>query len=353
VEGTDNAFLSPALPIALNAKGQNQRDNSAAHTPDVLCSTFSSGGLRKLCYPHYGLDPSTRCTIFRRGLNDVYLLSSRDKKYALKVYQSEWRTPAAILSELEAIRHLAEKGIDVVLPIARQDGKWITEILAPEGRRSAVLFHWVDGEMAKWSEPSHSAQLGRLLARLHTAADDIPSNGTRPQMTIHHLMEDSLARIRQTLDGAPHLAQRCDSVVKRSRAWLRSAKTQPEDWGFCHGDLVLNNARVAAGNLVLLDFDWCGFGWRVFDLATFRWTARLVNAEHVAWKPFIDGYLQVRPSAAISLRFLRFFMILRHLWHITQCIRTADLTGKCYLSDDDFDDLISQCERLETDPELN
>jgi Ser/Thr protein kinase RdoA (MazF antagonist) len=353
VEGTDTGLLSPLLPVTINANGQSRRDNSATHTRDVLCSTFSTGGLRKLCYPHYGLDPSTRSTLFRRELNDVYLLISGDRKFALKVYQSEWRTPAAILSELEAVRHLAAKGIDVALPIARQDGRWLTNMAAPEGRRSAVLFQWVDGAAAKWSEPSHSAQLGRLLARMHAAADDISSNGTRPQMTIPHLMEDSLARIREALEGAPQLAQRCDAIVNRSRARLRGASNQPGDWGFCHGDLFLNNARIEAGRLVLLDFDWCGFGWRVFDLATFRWTARLYNAEHVAWRPFIDAYLQVRPSATSCLEFLRLFMILRHLWHITQCIRTAALTGEGFLSEGYFEDLISQCERIEADPDLN
>ena len=353
MEGTETALLSPALPFVLNAKAQDERDTTAAEPPDVLCSTFSSGGLRKLCYPHYGLDPSTRCTLFRRSLNDVYLLSSRDQRYALKIYQSEWRTPAAILTELEAIRHLAAKGIDVVQPIARLDGKWITETLAPEGRRSAVLFQWVGSEVAKWTNPSHAAQLGRLLAHMHAASDDIPSNGTRPQMTIHYLMEESLARIRQTLEGSPQLAERCDTVVKKARARLQRAKSQPDDWGFCHNDLFINNAHIEAGKLVLLDFDWCGYGWRVFDLATFRWAARLYNAEKVAWQPFIDEYLQIRPSAASSLEFLGIFMVLRQLWTIAQFIRSAALAGECLLADGRLEDLISQCERIEADPDLN
>lgn len=352
VEGMEHVSFLPTPPIALTAKAQCRSDNVVIHPSDVLCSTFSSGGLKKLCYPHYGLEPSTRCVIFRRALNDVYLLSSRDRRYALKVYQSEWRTPEAILSELEALRHVGAKGVEVVQPIARLDGRWITDISAPEGRRSAVLFHWLGGKTPEWTDPAHSAQLGRLSARLHAAADDIPSNATRPQMTIRYLMDESLARIHQALEGAPDLVERCDAIVARSRAWLGRSRMQPEDWGFCHGDLVLNNARIEAGRLVLLDFDWSGFGWRVFDLATFRWASRLFNAEQVAWKPFIESYLDVRPAAARSLPFLRQFMILRHLWHMTQCIRTAELTGECLISDGYLDDLVLQCEQLETDPDL-
>jgi Ser/Thr protein kinase RdoA (MazF antagonist) len=352
VEGTDVAIQPPMPSIALSTRGHDLSNDLSAPARDVLCSTFSTSGLRRLCYPHYGIDPSTHCTLFRRRLNDIYLMSSPSERYALKVYQSEWRTPAAILGELEAIRHLASKGIDVVLPIARKDGHWITGLQAPEGRRSAVLFHWIDGKPTKWSDPTHSAQMGRLLADLHCAADDIPPNAARPQMSIDYLMEESLARIRRALEDVPLLNQRCEAIVERCRASLQRTSAPLEDWGLCHGDLFLNNARVKADRLVLLDFDWCGFGWRIFDLATFRWAARWYKSEHIAWRPFIDGYLQRRPRAANSLEFLQLFMVLRHLWHITQSIRTASLAGEYLLADGHLSNLISDCEQLENDPEL-
>lgn len=348
----DAAVRSPVLPIAPKTRNEIQPDNSALRARDVLCSTFSSTGLRKLCYPHYDLDPSTRCTLYRRYLNDIYILAAGDRQYGLKVYQPEWRTPASILSELQAIRHLAAKGIDVVLPIARKDGKWITELPAPEGRRCAVLFHWADGEVGKWSQPSHAAALGRLTARLHAAADDIASTEARPQMTIDHLIGDSLKRIRRAVQDTPALAQRCEAIFKRCRASLRHSSAQLQDWGFCHGDLYLNNSRVDADRLVLLDFDSCGFGWRLFDIASFRWGARWFKSESIAWQPFIKEYLQIRPEAASSLELLRSFVILRHLWHTAQWIRTAAMTGKYIISNGSLDDLIAQCEQIEADPDL-
>lgn len=332
---------------------QDHPSNSALRTSDVLCSTFSCAGLRKLFYPHYDLDPSTHCTLFRRYLNDVYLLSFGDQRYALKVYQSEWRPTAAILGELEAIWHLAARGIDVALPVARKDGQWITELPAPEGRRSAVLFHWVDGERPRWSEPAHSARFGKLIAQVHSAADDMPSNGTRPHMTIEHVLGDSLARIRPALADAPEQAQRCEAIVRRCRAALHPMTAQPGDWGLCHGDLFLNNSRLKADKMVMFDFDWCAFGWRALDLATFRWGTRWFKVEDVAWTPFIDEYLRIRPSAASSLKMLRSFTVLRHLWHISQWIRTAAMTGEHLLADGCLEDLISQCEQIEADPNLS
>jgi Ser/Thr protein kinase RdoA (MazF antagonist) len=353
VEGMDAAVLSPVLPLGLHARSQNRSRNATLDARDVLSSTFSNAGLRKFCYPHYDLDRSTRCTLFKRNLNDVYLLTAPGQRYAVKVYQSEWRSRAAILSEVEAIRHLAAKGVEVALPIARKDGRWITELPAPEGRRSAVLFQWVDGEAARWTDPSHAAQLGNLAARMHSAADEMSFHGPRPQMTIDHLMGDSLARIRRAVEGSSLLERRCEAIVKRCRASLRRAKAQPGDWGFCHGDLYLSNARIKADKLVLLDFDWCGFSWRVFELATFRWASRWFNAESSAWKPFIEAYLQVRPSAESSLEFLRLFMVLRHLWIIAQWIRTAGMAGEYMIADGRLDELISKCEQIEGDPDLS
>jgi len=143
----------------------------------------------------------------------------------------------------------------------------------------------------------------------------------------------------------PGLTARLDSIVDRIATQLRCRRDQLRDWGFCHGDFTDGNMRLDKQTLSIFDFDWCGSGWHVFDVATFRWMARLVGAEACSWEPFRKGYLQVRPDAADSLELTSLFVVLRHFWHTATCLQMANYLGAGALTDEFFEDFVEFCEQ--------
>jgi Ser/Thr protein kinase RdoA (MazF antagonist) len=133
------------------------------------------------------------------------------------------------------------------------------------------------------------------------------------------------------------------------RARLVCGQERLWDWGFCHGDLHDGNAHVDGERLTLFDFDCCGPGWRVFDLATYRWAARLRQVEEQAWKPFVEAYLQVRPAAASTIELVPLFVILRHIWLQGYHVWNSVEAGANFQSDGFFEHLVGFCEQIESE----
>jgi Ser/Thr protein kinase RdoA (MazF antagonist) len=315
----------------------------------VSYSTLSVEAITQVVVQDYGLCDSVNCVLYQRGMNDTYLLTTPDRQYALRVARANVRSRDALLEELATLRHFGKKGVKVALPIARSDGGWITDIQAPEGLRRAVAFNWAVGRAPKWTEPLQMLQYGRSVARLHDASDDLAAGTARPVMDAEYLLEGPTALIRSHLTHLPAEVGRLDALVNRISRRLSYAEMQLDDWGFCHGDVHPGNARIDCDQVALFDFDSCVSGWRLYDLASYRCEARRRGVEELAWTPFVEGYLQIRPAAAELFEFIGLFMILRHLWMAAQLIVLAAEMGFGFIPEEFLESLVSFCEKIELD----
>lgn len=314
----------------------------------IIYSTLCVERLKEWITRHYDFGDDVDLLFYCRGVSDTYLLSTPGRQFALKVYRTNWRTDEAILEELAAIRHMACRGVDVALPRPRNDGKWITQIPAPEGPRKAMLFDWAAGRAPLYNDIDHARRYGDLVGRLHEAGEDLPLSAARPRLDADYLLEVPLVRIRTRLKRFPSIARELDALAERTRVRIREVFPKLNDWGFCHGDIWANNARIDGERLVLFDFDLCGSGSTLFDLATYRWDARCKGFETPAWPAFLEGYLHIRPEAEASLEHLGLFMILRHLWTAAFFVGRLPETGAYFLSDDDLENLVPFCKELES-----
>jgi Ser/Thr protein kinase RdoA (MazF antagonist) len=324
-------------------------ENDAVQSRPVLYSTFSSKAVKEQVLSNYDLGAAIECSLFRRGLNDTYLVSADDRRFALRLYRFRWRTREAVLGEVAALQHLSARGISVAAPIPRSDGALATHIDAPEGPRYAVLFQWVAGEEPSYTNVAHAQLYGRLAAQLHIAGDDLTPSGARAPLDFDYLLEKPFEALRPGFNSRPLLAVRFDALMDRLRIRVERAKAELQDWGFCHGDLHGGNAHCDNEHLTLYDFDCCGSGWRIYDLATYRWAARLRKVEDQAWKPFIEAYLKIRPTAVQSIRHVGLFVLLRHLWLQGYFAWNAVEGGAGFQNDQYFGDLVTFCERLESE----
>ncbi|MFC4313712.1 phosphotransferase enzyme family protein [Steroidobacter flavus] len=314
----------------------------------ILYSTLRAESIRDLLLHHYDLDHSLECIFFCRGVSDTYFVSAAGERFAMKVFRASWRSEEAILGELAAIRHVGSKGVDVAMPVPRRDGKWVCSIRAPEGVRKAVLFRWADGRAPKYTDDAQARRYGALIANLHIAGDDLPPSSARPRLDASYLFQVPVAKVLAHVANKPAIARDLQRLIERTGERLQRAAPDLH-WGFCHGDVWSNNARLHGDRLVLFDFDFCGAGWQVFDLASYRWHARFENQENSAWPPFIESYLQVRPAAADSLKFVGLFMILKHLWTTAHFVGRLPETGAYFLSDEYLENTVPFCERIEAE----
>ena len=108
----------------------------------------------------YPIDNPRSCKLCKRGLNDTYLVETDTDKYILRVYRRNWRSQEEINFELEILAFLHEKNQPVAYPIARKDGIYTTEVIAPEGRRYIAIFSYAPGTTNKNLNTAQSYNLG-------------------------------------------------------------------------------------------------------------------------------------------------------------------------------------------------
>jgi Ser/Thr protein kinase RdoA (MazF antagonist) len=318
-------------------------------TANVLYSTFSADFIARCVQAEYPLSTFATCELFHRGLNDTYRVRTETDQYAFRVYRSDWRSERHVEAEVAAIDAVAARGVRSAKPIARSDGGWVTLLDAPEGPRCSVLFAWAGGREPRYADAQDAETYGRTAALLHSAGDQVGVLQARPQIDLSALLEEPLAHLRPALEGRSSLSY-LEDLASRIRRALTPERLQGLDWGFCHGDLHCGNATIDdARRLTLFDFDCCGSGWRAFDLATYRWAARLREHERVAWPAFRRGYGSVRAIGDADLAVVPVFMLLRCFWLMGLEAARAPLIGVSRLNADYFRGAEAFCRSLEAE----
>lgn len=219
--------------------------------------------------------------------NAVFRIRCAKGPAALRLHRPGYVSAAAIRSELWLMQVLAEAGLAVPRPIKTRDGEQIVHL----ADRLATVVSWIDGQalsdLVGTAGTGADAQalyhaLGGLLARLHLAADaqPVPAWFTRHRWNRDGLVGDApnWGRFWEhpilTPDQAALLVGARDAAQRRLAA-LESSGT---DVGVIHADALMENVLVGNGvagarggtnrpALVLIDFDDCGPGFRMYELA--------------------------------------------------------------------------------------
>jgi Ser/Thr protein kinase RdoA (MazF antagonist) len=318
--------------------GGGQRDAVFPVTHSVL----AAGALVSDLLPRYGVRDVAECRLLNRGLTDTYRITTgRGERLILRAYRAGARTDADVHYELEALNHLKARGAPVSVPIPDRAGTFVQAVAAPEGRRQVVLFSFVPGD-----EPYHRDELalaqryGRGVAVVHAASDDFRSAHQRFRIDLHELLDKPLAAIGPVLGRRAEDWRYVRDLAARLRDGVRALPEDALEWGFCHGDFHGGNCHVDGETLTFFDFDFCGPGWRAYDVAVFLWgnalLAGIAKAER-RWRAFLRGYREVRTLRALDLQAVPLFVAIRHLFFLGVHTGNGAHWGYGWLNDRYFD----------------
>ena len=303
--------------------------------------------------PGYRLEDVSNFRLYSTGFNDTYQINTKTQgMFYFRIYRNSWRSKDDVACELEALDYLQKQGFPAAYPKPYSDGNLYLELEAPEGIRQAALFVLAPGSEPNYDEdPEEKAtQYGRAVASLHNALTGFSSPHQRFHLDLEHFIHKPLRQIE------PFLAQRLDlwEQIKRI-AWVIHQRiiALPEsslEWGFCHGDLQGFHHRIAAdGKMTFIDFDCGGFGFRAYDLAVFRWCARLKDSEAIWWQPYLRGYLELRQLNEMDLNAIPLFVGCRYIWHMgVHCENSPDW-GCEWLNEAYFEEKVKFLNQVEVD----
>jgi Ser/Thr protein kinase RdoA (MazF antagonist) len=292
-----------------------------------VSGTGRFGGLRSSlaarardALPGWGLAPDADLELVSLSENATFRVDAPDGgRYALRVHRPGNHDRDAVRSELAWVSALRAAGVvrtPAVVPGCDGEG------LVAAGGTWCVLFEWAAGEHPPDDglEPGLFEQLGTLAARMHRHARRWP----RPAWFTRHAWDADgclgpAARWGRWEDGVgvgPAERSVLEPTVALLRRRLAAFGAGPDRFGLVHADMRAANLLVPpepAGEVVLLDFDDCGWGWFLYDLG-----AALSFVEHSPRVPelvdaWVRGYRAEAPLSAAEEAELDTFVLLRRL----------------------------------------
>ncbi len=228
--------------------------------------------------------PPGRLTFLTHGENTTYRHDSVAGRYLIRVHRKQRHgrdvdSGAAIRSELAWLRALrGDSDLAVPEPLATRDGASTVEASAAGETRVCSVLRWMDGRIHEGSaRPVHLNRLGHAMARLHDQADawTPPPGFVRIRWDHETFFGDVMVYGETSAAGCwallpPELRSRFEAVGAR----MSDIMARAESVGLIHADLHLGNALFSRGAVKLIDFDDCGTGPRLYELAVAVWELR-------------------------------------------------------------------------------
>jgi len=281
-------------------------------------------GLARASLPLWGIDPETPCRLINLSENATYLVEPEGaEKVVLRLHREGYHTKNAIACEL-AWMDAIERHTGVITPTAIPglDGERIQHGHSPHlpTERYMVLFAFIEGREPDASQDDLTVpfqQLGEVSARLHGHA----MRWQRPA-TFERLTWDDAHILGPNANWgdwrqAPAMDTGMRDVLERQAATLQKRLAAfgraPQRYNLVHADIRLANLLVQDGSVRVIDFDDCGIGWFLYDVATtvsFIEDHPLVPAWIDAW---LEGYQRVRPLSRAERDEIPTFVMLRRM----------------------------------------
>lgn len=223
------------------------------------------------CYPRH-LQGDLR--LICRSENATFRLTVGGERYALRLHRDNYHARDEIESELDWLDALrADTGI--MVPEAVRDARGQRVVTVADGNgveRHADLFGWIAGEAPTSSvDPGAFRQLGEITARLHAH-----SRGWQRPAGFRRILWDHASMVGPQghwgdWAALPGLSRADRAMIGEAVGQVETALASygqaPERFGLIHADLRLTNLLMHEEETRVIDFDDCGIGWYLHDLA--------------------------------------------------------------------------------------
>jgi Ser/Thr protein kinase RdoA (MazF antagonist) len=234
--------------------------------------------------------------------NTTFRVDTATERYVLRINRPGFQDTPAIRSELIWLTALKqEANLNVPEPVPNKDGELLTTVsvaVVPQPR-DCVLFRWLNGQFLEKRLNAKSLQLaGVFLAKMHQHAQRfvLPTGFTRKKWDFDLFMGGEPGIDKSRFDALLSSEERrvFEVMAGRIERELETLGEAPEVFGLIHADFHHGNYLFYKGELYAIDFDECGFGHYVYDVAVALSEIRHREEFPVMREAFLEGYRQIR-----------------------------------------------------------
>jgi Ser/Thr protein kinase RdoA (MazF antagonist) len=271
----------------------------------AIFSTFPATSSSTVCRsPPARLYRPTRYVLNAEFLVQAYREGRGDDpgQYVARANAPGFHTPAEIRSELEWLAALnRDTSLKVPNPLRTRRGEWVETVKIDllDGPRHFVVFEYIPGHTIEAeATPEHLAIVGGLIAQLHRHGVhfDPPPGFTCKHWDLNGLKGGMLDVPAEKAYAA--LSEEELRVVQAAEQVVESAIHRlGQDalvYGLIHADLHLKSFLFEGDDPLILDFDTCGYGYYIYDLAVVVWNLFEREDFGLLRKALLEGYRGVR-----------------------------------------------------------
>ena len=314
------------------------------------------GRLRRLAHAALGRFGvrDARLRLLRHEHNTTFRVDAPGGPYLLRLNRSGVHDERTVASEMAWLSALAqETDLGVPLPTAADDGSFVVIASEPgvPDPRPCVLLRWQPGRLVdRRLAPTHLAAVGDLIGQLQlhalrwtpseafvrprvaTLTTDArrasvsgPASATRGR---HPTQPDEASAVelveRLVSSAGASVVTDALALVRRSTGAL--ART-PQASGLMHADLHYENVLFHRGVALAIDFDDCGWGVHLYDLAVTLSELEDRRNYDALRDALLDGYAKHRPLPDRYDDHLRALAILRRVQLVLWILESRDLAA--------------------------
>lgn len=269
----------------------------------------------------YGLPEPSRLELLTFSENAVFrTFFDSAESVIVRLHSIGYHSKAAVESELlwvEAIRRHTDIAVPPIIRTPAGDGVVVATDPAFPARLAAVFGDLPGAAPAMDDMIEDYRTLGRTTAKLHRHACEWtpPAGFKRISWDLAGVFGEKPTWGRWQ-DG-PGLDAAGISVLAAAEDLIRNRLGEygrgPERYGLIHADLRLANILMRDGVAQVIDFDDCGFGWYLYDLASALTFIEDDPAVPELIESWLGGYSEVRHFDDADLAIIPTLIMLRRM----------------------------------------
>lgn len=305
----------------------------------VRYSQLDIGSLKNELVERYGLKELVNCRLFKNGLNDVYIVKTRDETYYLRVSFANMHNLTDYEEETAIMISLNENGVNTAVPVKCKNGSFIWSVNAPEGTRYIVLFAEVKNNPTN-DNLKRNFNFGQAIAKMHVIADEKNFKVSRAPIDFIELIEQPIKRLKNYLTHRQEDYDFLFNSAQELRKYIEKKLTVEKPYyGFCHGDIQLSNIFFTDDIPTFFYFDCMGYSWRSHDICVQIWNMSLDNDKYIETeeaKNLLEGYNSIRQLSENELDCINAFGALRSLWLMGLHMDLTERNTMCMQFNDEY-----------------
>jgi len=259
------------------------------------------------------------------GENTTYKIISKKGNFLLRIHRKNNHSKNAIIEELKWVKQLSGKTGLIQKPIPSVNGLLVEEVTFgdPLDSRFCSMLTWVDGKMRYRSLTQNTMfNAGQLAGKLH--------KNTFKRKVKHRNYWDtegllgvnatfgSLHNIKPEITKAEYkVLEECRIITLKKIEQYKSKN--PHKFSLIHADLHFGNIVWKKDEPIPIDFDDCGFGFQMYDLAitlgslTYLFKLSKKKAKQPFIEFFFEGYSSIQDLSKEDLEILPWLKLTRNL----------------------------------------